>query len=29
MDWVQNKLPNVPVSNFTSDWNDGRKVSLI
>ena len=26
MGWLQNKLPNVPINNFNSDWNDGRKV---
>jgi hypothetical protein len=27
MGWLQNKLPNLPINNFTTDWKDGRKVS--
>ena len=27
MGWLQNKMPNLPINNFTTDWKDGRKVS--
>lgn len=27
--WVQSKLPDVPINNFTSDWNDGRAVGAL
>jgi hypothetical protein len=27
MGWLQNKMPNFPINNFTTDWKDGRKVS--
>jgi hypothetical protein len=26
MGWLQNKMPNLPINNFTTDWKDGRKV---
>ncbi|CAF0978621.1 unnamed protein product [Adineta ricciae] len=30
MNWVQEKLPpELPVSNFTSDWNDGRAIGAL
>ncbi|XP_053983862.1 filamin-A isoform X1 [Hylaeus volcanicus] len=29
MGWIQSKLPDLPVSNFTSDWNDGRAVGAL
>ena len=27
--WVQNKLPDRPVTNFTTDWNDGRAIGAL
>ena len=27
--WVKDKLPELPVNNFTSDWNDGRAVGAL
>ena len=27
--WVQNKLPDLPVNNFTTDWNDGRAIGAL
>ena len=29
MGWVTAKLPDLPVSNFTSDWNDGRAMGAL
>ncbi|UMM31108.1 hypothetical protein L5515_012720 [Caenorhabditis briggsae] len=23
LNWIRNRLPGLPISNFTSDWNDG------
>uniref|UniRef100_A0A1I7TPR1 Calponin-homology (CH) domain-containing protein n=1 Tax=Caenorhabditis tropicalis TaxID=1561998 RepID=A0A1I7TPR1_9PELO len=23
LNWIRNRLPGMPISNFTSDWNDG------
>jgi len=27
--WVQNKQPDRPVTNFTTDWNDGRAIGAL
>lgn len=27
--WVQNKLPEIPVRNFTTDWNDGKAIGAL
>jgi len=27
--WVQNKQPDKPVTNFTTDWNDGRALGAL
>lgn len=27
--WIQSTLPDIKVSNFTTDWNDGRKISAL
>ena len=27
--WVKDKLPDLPVNNFTSDWNDGKAVGAL
>ena len=29
MDWINNKIPNQPVSNFTSDWVDGLSLGAL
>lgn len=29
MHWIQNKIPDLPISNFTNDWNDGRAVGAL
>ncbi|XP_034239661.1 filamin-A isoform X3 [Thrips palmi] len=27
--WIQSKIPDLPITNFTSDWNDGRAVGAL
>lgn len=27
--WIQSKLPDLPINNFSSDWNDGRAVAAL
>ncbi|GIY01877.1 filamin-A [Caerostris darwini] len=27
--WIQNKLPDLPINNFNSDWNDGRAIAAL
>ena len=27
--WIQNKVPDIPIANFTSDWNDGRALGAL
>ncbi len=29
MGWIQSKIPDVPITNFTGDWNDGRAVGAL
>ena len=29
LDWVNSKIPNRPVSNFTSDWTDGTALAAL
>lgn len=30
MDWISTKMPgDVPISNFTTDWNDGRAIGAL
>ena len=29
LNWMQNKVPGVPINNFTSDWTDGVKVGAL
>lgn len=29
MHWIQNKVPELPIQNFTTDWNDGRAVGAL
>jgi filamin len=27
--WIQNKVSDRPVTNFTTDWNDGRAIGAL
>ena len=27
--WIQSKVPDRPVKNFTSDWNDGKMIGAL
>ena len=27
--WIQDKIPALKISNFTSDWNDGRAIAAL
>jgi len=27
--WVQNKIPNKQINNFTTDWNDGKAIGAL
>ncbi|RZC35933.1 filamin-A [Asbolus verrucosus] len=29
MNWIQTKLPELPIHNFTTDWNDGKAVGAL
>ncbi|XP_063928955.1 filamin-A isoform X2 [Zophobas morio] len=29
MNWIQSKLPDLPIHNFTTDWNDGKAVGAL
>lgn len=29
LNWIQTKLPDLPITNFTSDWNDGKAVGAL
>lgn len=29
MNWIKSKIPELPINNFTSDWNDGRAVGAL
>ena len=29
LNWIKSKIPDVPINNFTSDWNDGRAVGAL
>lgn len=29
MAWVQNKIPERPITNFTTDWNDGITIGAL
>ncbi|XP_063707051.1 filamin-A isoform X3 [Culicoides brevitarsis] len=29
MHWIQNKVPDLPIGNFTNDWNNGRAVGAL
>ena len=27
--WIQNKIPDRPITNFTTDWNDGKAIGAL
>lgn len=27
--WIQSKVPDLPINNFSNDWNDGRAVAAL
>lgn len=27
--WVQNRIPELPIRNFTTDWNDGKAIGAL
>ena len=27
--WVASKIPQIPLNNFTTDWNDGRAITAL
>ncbi|XP_072402901.1 filamin-A isoform X4 [Diabrotica undecimpunctata] len=29
MNWIQTKLPDLPIKNFTTDWNSGKAVGAL
>ncbi|XP_050427022.1 filamin-A isoform X1 [Adelges cooleyi] len=29
LNWIQSKVPDLPISNFTTDWNDGKAVGAL
>ena len=29
MNWIKSKIPEMPITNFTTDWNDGRAVGAL
>ncbi|XP_022901138.2 filamin-A isoform X2 [Onthophagus taurus] len=29
MNWIQSKVPDLPISNFTTDWNSGKAVGAL
>lgn len=29
MNWIQTKLPDLPITNFTTDWNSGKAVGAL
>lgn len=29
MNWIQSKVPEIPLHNFTSDWNNGKAVGAL
>ncbi|XP_044766045.1 filamin-A isoform X1 [Coccinella septempunctata] len=29
MNWIQSKCPELPIKNFTTDWNDGKAVGAL
>ncbi|XP_066255181.1 filamin-A isoform X3 [Euwallacea similis] len=29
MNWIQSKIPDLPIKNFTTDWNDGKRLGAL
>lgn len=29
MNWIQTKVPDLPITNFTTDWNSGKAVGAL
>lgn len=29
MNWIQRKVPDLPINNFTNDWSDGKAVGAL
>ncbi|XP_048517321.1 filamin-A isoform X4 [Dendroctonus ponderosae] len=29
MNWIQSKIPDLPIRNFTTDWNDGKRLGAL
>ncbi|VVC42331.1 Hypothetical protein CINCED_3A018391 [Cinara cedri] len=29
LNWIQSKVPDIPITNFTTDWNDGKAVGAL
>lgn len=29
LNWIQTKIPDLPIKNFTTDWNDGRAIGAL
>lgn len=29
MNWIQGKIPELPIKNFTTDWNDGKRLGAL
>ena len=29
LNWIQYKVPDLPIKNFTTDWNDGRAIGAL
>ena len=29
LQWIQSKVPDRPITNFTTDWNDGKAIGAL
>ncbi|CAL1528168.1 unnamed protein product [Lymnaea stagnalis] len=29
LNWIQSKVPDLPINNFTTDWNDGKAIGAL
>ena len=29
LNWINNKVPELPIKNFTTDWNDGKAIGAL
>ena len=29
LNWIQSKVPDLPIKNFTTDWNDGKAIGAL